>query len=442
MALELDKVFRETGEYGKIAEAKGAMPSKLWRALGYGSDSTGPSGLDGDPAIIRRAITKAFVGLDKEICNTPLELLKEYELSRAAGATTSASGSGSDSSHSLSALAHSIFPTPGSSQAQSPLTATPKSAYELMLPALSGSCALFTYIDSLRNDIYVACTGDSRAIAGWFNPKDGKWTVEALSIDQTGRNSSEVKRMQGEHPHSEADNVIMRGRVLGSLEPTRAFGDARYKWTKDTQERLYKAFLPPGNPSARPPPRNLLTPPYVTARPEVEWRRLPVAQGEKQLKFVVMATDGLWDMLSNEEVGTLVAGHLADLKGEIGASELEGRFLATSSVISGAASGIGSIASSVGAAVSSAVTSSNSSSSTPGSPAQQFNPPPKAQQQRHQGHHPLSKSAENYFVFQDSNLATHLVRNALGGADQNRVGGLLAIPAPDARRFRDDITVK
>ena len=42
--------------------------------------------------------------------------------------------------------------------------------------------------------------------------------------------------MQSEHPASEAQDVIRNGRVLGSLEPTRAFGDARYKWPREVQE--------------------------------------------------------------------------------------------------------------------------------------------------------------------------------------------------------------
>ena len=42
-------------------------------------------------------------------------------------------------------------------------------------------------------------------------------------------------RVQSEHPVDEALSVIMRGRVLGGLEPTRAFGDARYKWSREVQ---------------------------------------------------------------------------------------------------------------------------------------------------------------------------------------------------------------
>ena len=43
-------------------------------------------------------------------------------------------------------------------------------------------------------------------------------------------------RIQLEHPPSEADEVVRRGRILGGLEPSRAFGDARYKWPVPVQE--------------------------------------------------------------------------------------------------------------------------------------------------------------------------------------------------------------
>lgn len=37
--------------------------------------------------------------------------------------------------------------------------------------------------------------------------------------------------MKSEHPALEADSVIRDGRIQGGLQPTRAFGDAVYKWT-------------------------------------------------------------------------------------------------------------------------------------------------------------------------------------------------------------------
>lgn len=416
VALELDKVIREAGEYGEIAKTKAAMPAKLWRLLfagpgayKYDNSISTSTGLDGDSEIVKRAIAKAFRGLDKEIVNTPVELLKEYELSRDAilgshkGDQTKTSGT-----RSLSSLAQSIFPISQPSR-DMVSTVTQKSAHETMLPAMSGSCALLTYVDSARGDVYVACTGDSRAVAGWWDHDKQQWQVEALSKDQTGRNLDEVKRMKSEHPASESEQVIMRGRVLGGLEPTRAFGDARYKWDRNLQDRLYDAFLPGGKDSVRGAPRGLLTPPYVTAEPVVEYRRV-TNTGSRELKFLIMATDGLWDMLSNEEAVGLVATHLSGFRGVLGASDMQRRCFES------------------GKAVNVDVSSTTETQH-------------QVQQQTKKNFHPLNKKAESTFSFEDENLATHLTRNALGGADWERVSGLLAIPAPHSRRYRDDITI-
>jgi pyruvate dehydrogenase phosphatase len=45
--------------------------------------------------------------------------------------------------------------------------------------------------------MYIACTGDSRAVAGYWDESangEGKWRVEVLSEDQTGRNPNELRR--------------------------------------------------------------------------------------------------------------------------------------------------------------------------------------------------------------------------------------------------------
>lgn len=403
VALELDKVFRETGEYAQMARSKASLTSTVWRALfssdsGSSSHRLAQSALDGDPDIVLRAITKGFRGLDKEIVNTPLELLKLFELSRAASASTSRS----PGARSLSSLAHSIWPVSvGQTSAPTPF-ASQKSAYDSLLPALSGSCALMVYVDSARRDLYVACTGDSRAVAGYWDERTQRWEIEALSVDQTGRNPDEVRRLQREHP-SESNHVILRGRVLGGLEPTRAFGDARYKWDRGVQTRIYDAFLPGGSSAARGPPRYLETPPYVTAEPVVEHRRVSPLDNEsrslmsapsRELRFIILASDGLWDLMSNADAAGLVAGHLAGIRGEVPASELHQRCF---------------------------------------NPAQQASATDPA-------HHPLRRSNKApIYTFEDDNLSTHLVRNALGGSARERVAGLLAIPSPESRRYRDDV---
>jgi pyruvate dehydrogenase phosphatase len=51
--------------------------------------------------------------------------------------------------------------------------------------------------DTTHRHLYVACSGDSRAVAGIWEENEqgqGSWRVEVLSEDQTGRNPNELKR--------------------------------------------------------------------------------------------------------------------------------------------------------------------------------------------------------------------------------------------------------
>lgn len=95
-----------------------------------------------------------------------------------------------------------------------------------LLPAISGSCALLAYINTLEHDLYVACAGDSRAVLGVREPTaDGGhvWRAVPMSFDQTGRNPLEVQRLQQEHPGEET-TVVKRGRVLGGLGKSKVVG--------------------------------------------------------------------------------------------------------------------------------------------------------------------------------------------------------------------------
>ncbi|KAK9712878.1 hypothetical protein K7432_006854 [Basidiobolus ranarum] len=173
-------------------------------------------------------------------------------------------------------------------------------AVEASIPAeISGSCAIVGYVDTRTMDLYVANTGDSRAVIGTLGD-DGKWSSLEMSIDQDTSNRKERERLHKEHP-GEEKTVISRERVLGSLAPTRAFGDSRYKWNARTQLAVRDNFFP----RMRSPPPHYHTPPYVTATPEIRHRRLT-----SQDKFLVLASDGLYDMLSNEEIVFLVGTYL------------------------------------------------------------------------------------------------------------------------------------
>ncbi|KAI9831454.1 MAG: hypothetical protein M1819_005053 [Sarea resinae] len=277
-------------------------------------------------------------------------------------------------------------------------------AAELLAPALSGSCALLSFYDSNSKVLRVACTGDSRAVLG-RRTANGKWVASPLSTDQTGGNAEEAARLRREHPGEE--NVTRNGRILGGLEPSRAFGDAIYKWTRETQDRIKMSFF------GRTPSPHLRTPPYVTAEPVVTSTKVQPENGD----FVVMATDGLWEMLTNEEVVGLVGQWLE--------SQAEGSSLANGNTNKN-----------------NSWLSSWFSSSQNGLPVEKNGHDGAGDQsgqrapirQRQWG---VTGSENTRFVVEDKNAATHLVRNALGGKDKDMVCALLTLPSPYSRRYRE-----
>lgn len=268
-------------------------------------------------------------------------------------------------------------------------------AAELLQPALSGSCALLSFYDSRSKLLRVACTGDSRAVLG-RRSDSGKWAATALSEDQTGSNTNEANRMRGEHPGE--DNVIRNGRVLGGLEPTRAFGDAVYKWSRDVAWKLRENFF------GRSPSPLLKTPPYVTAEPVVTTTKISPENGD----FVVLATDGLWEMLTNEEVVGLVGQWIE--------SQAPG---ASSSQFDKAWSKI------FGSQHKPLPVEQSKDTTLDGQKT-----PIRVQQWG------IDPDAKDRFMVRDKNVATHLVRNALGGANEEQVCALLTLPSPFSRRYR------
>jgi pyruvate dehydrogenase phosphatase len=93
---------------------------------------------------------------------------------------------------------------------------------------------------------------------------NNRWTATKLTEEHNSDNAGEVARILAEHPPNEKDTVIKMDRLLGQLAPLRAFGDFRYKWSRD---RLRRQLVPKLGEHAVPP--NYYTPPYLTARPQV-----------------------------------------------------------------------------------------------------------------------------------------------------------------------------
>jgi len=167
-----------------------------------------------------------------------------------------------------------------------------------ILTAVEGACALTAVVQ--EGGVSVAGTGDCRVVLGHRRNKS-EWEAVPLSEDQNVNNKKEVDRLLKLHP-GEEDTVIARGRVLGNLMPFRTFGDVDHKW-----EAKYLAGVLSILPYYK-------TPPYVTAEPVLSRREF--VEGDK---FLIFATDGLWERMTNQEAVEIVAG-VCETTGNGGAS--------------------------------------------------------------------------------------------------------------------------
>ena len=112
--------------------------------------------------------------------------------------------------------------------------------------------------------LYVANAGDSRCIAALH---DG--STHALSHDHKPEVEGEKARIEA------AGHTVEKARVDGKIAISRAIGDWLFK-SEDTLEPHETA---------------------ITAKPEVI-----VHERTSELDFIVLACDGIWDMMRSEEV--------------------------------------------------------------------------------------------------------------------------------------------
>lgn len=240
--------------------------------------------------------------------------------------------------------------------------------------ALSGSCAVVAMVN--RSNLTVAGCGDCVAVLGSLSDT-GQWIAKKLNNEHNSDNVNELRRIIGEHPDSEKNTVIRGERLLGQLAPLRAMGDFKFKWSRQQLEK----FEIPCSP-------NYHTPPYLSALPEVTHRTLTPKD-----KFLVLASDGLWEAISPTQAVKLVGEHISG-KAFLQPLKLPKR-----------ATKLGEI-----------------------------------QQMLDRRKEGLLKKPH------DRNAATHLLRYALGASDlgnieHHKLAHLLSLPQEIVRLFRDDITI-
>ncbi|KAI9713928.1 MAG: hypothetical protein M1820_000658 [Bogoriella megaspora] len=256
-------------------------------------------------------------------------------------------------------------------------------AIAALAPFVAGSCALLSIYDPSTSILRVACVGDSRAVLGRWNPETNSYTMIPLSEDQTGFNASENSRISAAHPGENNILTPKDGRMLG-IAITRAFGDHRWKWTREQIVAVKEKFL---GSSVRP---EYKTPPYMTAEPVVT--ETQVRKGEKG-DFVIMASDGFWDRISSEDAVECL-GKWLDMRRNQG---LE--------------------------------------------PEGQKNCQGDSEIEVKENQHLSYKAEPKFFVYEDENAATHLIKNCLGGSRREFFRGIMTTYPHISRDVRDDVTM-
>ncbi|KAF1323137.1 Protein phosphatase, partial [Globisporangium splendens] len=156
----------------------------------------------------------------------------------------------------------------------------------------TGSCAVVAlFVSSV---LYVANVGDCVAVIGKRDPESGECVADQLSVDHNCSNSDEVRlvlersRDRNAIRLSKDDQANGAGgfgvkRVAGSLAVTRAFGDFYLK-SEELSTPPFKSKVP-----------------YIAVEPSVS-----VHQLDGNEKYLILASDGLWEVLTPDEAVQIV----------------------------------------------------------------------------------------------------------------------------------------
>ncbi|OIT22176.1 PREDICTED: probable protein phosphatase 2C 60 [Nicotiana attenuata] len=157
--------------------------------------------------------------------------------------------------------------------------------------AAVGSCCLVGVI--CDGTLYVANLGDSRAVLGRLVKATGEVLALQLSAEHNASFESVRQELHSTHPDDPQIVVLKHNvwRVKGLIQITRSIGDLYLKNAEYNKEPLYAKFR-----LREPFKRSLLS-----ADPSISVHEL-----EPHDQFLIFASDGLWEHLSNQEAVDIV----------------------------------------------------------------------------------------------------------------------------------------
>jgi protein phosphatase 2C family protein 2/3 len=133
---------------------------------------------------------------------------------------------------------------------------------------MNGSTAAVALFHNLS--LYIANIGDSEALL-IKKTADGQWEPEALTTLHKPSDPSEKERIEKLGGH------VFFGRLFGALAVSRSFGDSKFKIPKTAQN-------------------------FVSWEPAI--KKVDIVP--EQHKFLVLACDGLWDVMNHQQVSDFV----------------------------------------------------------------------------------------------------------------------------------------
>ncbi|CAI5710287.1 hypothetical protein KXD40_005069 [Peronospora effusa] len=196
-----------------------------------------------------------------------------------------------NSSDEVCAIVKSAFHRSDEELKQS-LLALPSNMYMSKGYCNAGSCAVIAlFINAV---LYVANVGDCAAVLGKVSNETQELQAIEVSVDHSCNNPHETKlvvershdrnaiRMSKDDQATRA-GVIGVKRVAGSLAMTRAFGDFYLK-CPELSSTPFKSKVP-----------------YITSEPSITTVHMDGSE-----KYVVLASDGLWDVMTPQEAVHIV----------------------------------------------------------------------------------------------------------------------------------------
>ncbi|XP_059623426.1 probable protein phosphatase 2C 60 [Cornus florida] len=160
--------------------------------------------------------------------------------------------------------------------------------------AAVGSCCLVGVI--CGGTLYIANLGDSRAVLGRLVKATGEVLAIQLSAEHNASIESVRQELHSLHP-DDPDIVVLKHnvwRVKGLIQVSRSIGDVYLKKAEFNREPLYAKFR------LREPFKR----PLLSSEPSISVNEL-----QPHDRFLIFASDGLWEHLSNQEAVDLVQKH-------------------------------------------------------------------------------------------------------------------------------------